>query len=194
LVLETFFEKVYITTLLFRNEEYINIFNKHMGKKRLIILGLFVLLFSGINLYLYFNQGNNSYSKISGLFMEDLQEGMNLSVIIFIGQWVLLLAIVLFAYTRFLRHKREQEEVKPIECNIQPSGTGSETELDCLYKLLQEKKRLSIDTIAKSFNVSKEKALEWAKILENSELVTIEYPAFNDPEVKIIKKEEESKE
>lgn len=165
-----------------------------MGKKRLVILGLFVLLFSGINIYLYFNQGDSSYSTLSGLLVKDLPGGLNFSVIIFIGQWVLLLAIVLFAYTRFLKHKRE-EEVKEVPYQVPLTKEKSGTELDLLYRLLKDKKRLSIETIAKTFSVSKEKAIEWAKILENSELVTIEYPAFNDPEVKIVEViEEETKE
>jgi hypothetical protein len=161
-----------------------------MGKKRLITLGLFVLLFLGINLYLYFNKGENSYSVLSGFSIKDLQGGLNLSVIIFIGQWILLLAIVLFSYTRFLKHKKEGE-VKEVPYQESLTKERSGTELDSLYELLKNKKKLSVDTIAKTFSVSKEKAIEWAKILENSELVTIEYPAFNDPEVRIVEKIEE---
>ena len=61
----------------------------------------------------------------------------------------------------------------------------SETEIDVLYRLLQEKKSLSVATIAKTFGITKEKAIEWAKILEDNDLATVEYPAFNDPQVEI---------
>lgn len=81
------------------------------------------------------------------------------------------------------------EKITGIPTQITRKKTRSETNLDVFYNLLKDKKSLSIKTVAKLFKVSREKALEWAKILENHELVTIEYPTFSVPEVKINEKE-----
>jgi hypothetical protein len=161
-----------------------------MGKKRLIILGSFVFIFSAVNLYLYLNKGENSYTAISGMATRELPFGLNLSALLFILQWVILLLIVIFAYVRFLKHHK-QEEIEPETYVIPTTKDKSKTDLDALYDLLKTKRSLSTGAISKIFGVSKEKALEWGTVLESSELVTIEYPAFNDPEIRLKETEEE---
>ena len=166
-----------------------------MIKKRgFLVITLFVMIFSGINVFLFINKsGNFSYSTISGRILEDLPgigAKMNLSIIAFIVQWIILLAILFFAYSKFLKHK--QQENISIDYNVIKRKKGrAETDLDTLYNLLKDKKNLSIETISKLFNIKKAKALEWGKILENHELVRIEYPAFSPPEVILDEKENE---
>jgi len=153
-----------------------------------MLMGLFVLVFSSVNLFLYFNKGEKSYSVLSGNIIQwQVISGMNISLIAFITQWIILLLIVFFSYNKFLKEKKD-EDVKEIGISSVTEIGNLETELDVLYKLLKEKRRLSIGAVAKAFNIKKEKALEWARILEDYEIVTIEYPAFNDPEIEIKEK------
>ena len=166
------------------------------------ILSIVVIL-AGLNLFLFFNKGSASYSAFSGMVAVEFTEmpesfkNFNISTIAFIAQWVLLLIIVLVAYARHLSHKKE-EDVKISYNSIKQQKTKSGTDLDVFYNILKQKKKLRINVIAKIFKISKEKALDWAKILENQDLAMIEYPAFNDPEVRIkevkINEKEESKE
>ena len=152
-----------------------------------ILMGLFVLAFSSVNLYFYFNRDNPN-SPISGMAITELPLGLNMSVIAFILQWVVLLLVVMFAYMKFLKHRKEEDE-KIGSFVIPTPKSRSETNMDVFYKFLKEKKSLSTRTISKLFTITKEKALDWARILEEHELVIIEYPAFSDPEVKIKEKE-----
>jgi hypothetical protein len=152
---------------------------KKVGVK---LMGLFVLAFFSLNLYLYLNRDNEG-SSLSGLATAELPLGLNMSLIAFILQWVILLLVVIFAYTKFLKHRREEDE-KIQGFVIPPLDSRSETSLDVFYQLLKEKKSLSIRSISILFKIKKEVALEWAKILEDQDLATIEYPAFSEPEVK----------
>ena len=153
-------------------------------KTSTLFMGVFVIAFFGVNLFLY----KSDKSPISGLFVGTLPSGVNLSVVAFIVQWIILLLIVLLAYTRFRKHRKE-EEVKISGFIIPQSLSKSQTSLDVLYKLIKEKQSLSVGVISRLFKIPKDKALEWAKILENDELVTIEYPAFADPEIKIVQED-----
>ena len=160
-----------------------------MEKKKVtpIILGTFVVVFSGINLFLYFNR-KSARAPISGAVIgSNLPLGMNMTLLAFILQWVILLVVVIFAYTRFLKHKKEEDE--KIKNFIIPSPKSkAETSFDIFYRLIKEKKSLNTATIAKAFSISKEQALEWGKILEEHNLVTIEYPAFSDPDIIVVEK------
>jgi len=162
-------------------------------KLGVILMGLFVVVFSGVNLYMYFNQGETSYSTISGMVTGNaVLEKMNVSLIAFILQWIILIMIVMFSYTQFIKQKK-MENISEKDIPKMNELGNLETELDRLYELLKVKERLSIDSISKVFGIEKEKALEWAQILEEHDLVKIEYPAFSDPEIEIkdkIKKNE----
>ena len=113
-----------------------------------------------------------------------------MSLIAFIIQWVILLLVVILAYMKFLK-KRKAEQEKIVNFTIPAPKSKAETHIDVFYRLLMEKKSLSAGAIAKVFNISKEKALEWGKILEDQDLASIEYPDFSDAEIK--RKEEERK-
>ena len=166
-----------------------------MVKKRGITITVALIIVLGIlNLFLFFNKGQTSYSGLSGMFIKEMPElplNLNISFIFFIGQWVILILIALIAYSRFLVYKKDNLTQQDYHA-IKEKKSKSETDLDILYNLLKNKKKLNTKTISKLFKISKEKALEWAKILENHELVTIEYPTFTHPEVRI--NEEQKKE
>lgn len=59
-----------------------------------------------------------------------------------------------------------------------------ETDIDSLYRIIEKFKKVKISEVKKVFNISSEKAEEWAKILEEHNLVELHYPAFGEPEIK----------
>ncbi|MEM3074444.1 MAG: hypothetical protein QW727_00680 [Candidatus Pacearchaeota archaeon] len=177
-----------------------------MKKRGLILALIIMLILSSLNIFLFLNKGNLSYSGILGHsikniqmirslpFMENFSKSnfdMDLSLIAFVGQWIILIIVLFVIYSKFSKAKKEEkikinyEKIK----NIKLKKSKPETDMDILYKLLKEKKSLRIGLIAETFKISKETAIEWGKILENSGLVTIEYPAFREPNLKIIEKE-----
>ncbi|MBU0894695.1 MAG: hypothetical protein KKF48_00330 [Nanoarchaeota archaeon] len=161
-----------------------------MKKRVFLIVLIVIIILSGLNILLFTNKGTISYASISGRITDSdkpLPMGISISVIAFIIQWIILLSLLFFAYSKFVKHKKI-EELKINTPLIKKKKTKSETDLDILYELLKDKKNLSINSIGKVFDITKEKALEWSKILENHELVRIEYPAFNPPEVRINEK------
>ena len=94
-----------------------------MAKKRLFIFGGLVFLVFVIDLMFYFGRGSTG-GVVSGYLIKEVSNnslGLNLSLIAFIGQWIVLLSIVLFAYTRFLRSKKNEEaeiQTKNIKLHI----------------------------------------------------------------------------
>lgn len=59
-----------------------------------------------------------------------------------------------------------------------------ETELDMLYNIVKKSKRITITEISEGFKISKEKAEEWARILDEHELLELYYPAIGEPELR----------
>jgi uncharacterized membrane protein (DUF485 family) len=149
-----------------------------------LVMGAFIAVFLGINLFAYFSRKSGRAPLSGAAIGENLPLGLNISLLAFILQWVILLVVVIFAYTKFLKHRKEEDE--KIKSFVIPAPKSkAETRFDVFYKLLKEKTSLSTATIAKAFSISKEQALEWGKILEEHNLASIEYPAFSDPEVTI---------
>ncbi len=109
----------------------------------------------------------------------------SLSTIIIVGEWLLLIVVLMFSFmSERLSLRKEQENIKSIKLTHEKS----KTELDMLYDLLKEKKHLQLATISKLFKVSEETVHEWAKILESGELATIYYPRLGEPELRIKEK------
>ncbi len=153
---------------------------------------LLILMFG--NIYIYFSNKNIT---LSGFAVSNIREKIitgiktyDPSTIIFVVQWFILFIILLILYINFLKRKRqEKKEIKSVKKERQKKGTA--TDLDSLYELLKDKKRLGVSSIAKAFNISEDKAMEWAKIFEKNNLGYIEYPAFS--EAKLCLKEENGK-
>jgi len=90
--------------------------------------------------------------------------------ILFIGQWVFLGLLLLFAGYRDSRLRGQEIE------NIRINPSKEQTDLDKLYNILKDKKQLKIKNISELFHVENDVAIEWAKILESGDLVVIDYP------------------
>ncbi len=77
-------------------------------------------------------------------------------------------------------YKKEQQEPKKPPLVHFKLG-AYETGIDLLYRRIQQKGKITLEEVEKTFKVSKELAEEWAKILESHKLATIHYPAFSSP-------------
>ena len=154
-----------------------------MGKRGNIGVLLILVFLALGNAFLYFRKTVNGFSGLSVMSISEKIISLDFPTIIFIAQWVLIFAAALIFYINFLRQNKEEDkkEVSGVVINVKRGK--SVTELDSLYELLKEKKTLKISVISKLFKISNEKALEWAKILENHDLGEIEYPAFSEPEL-----------
>ncbi len=102
-------------------------------------------------------------------------------------QWGVLILLLLYAAFKDKGISDDKKELKSI--NLSQISRLSETDLDVLYKLLKEKNKLKISTIAKAFHIDKDLAMEWGKTMEEAKLAFIDYPRFSGPVLKLIKKE-----
>ena len=102
-------------------------------------------------------------------------------------QWGILILLLLYAAFKDKKVFEDKKELKTI--NLEESSKPSETDLDVLYKLLKEKNKLRMSTIAKAFKIDNDLAMEWGKTLEEAKLAVIDYPRFSGPVLKLVTKE-----
>lgn len=160
-----------------------------MIKRGEIIAIAVILVLASLNVYLFVNKGDFSYSALSGMIVKEQPKSVSfsLSIFVFVIQWVFFILLLIFLFLRHIKkNEKEKSIIQKVNLNeIKSEKNKAKTDFDILYNLLKEKKRLTIRMIAKLFNISNEKALDWAKILEDHDLATIEYSTFNDPELRI---------
>ncbi|MBI5804051.1 hypothetical protein HY450_02300 [Candidatus Pacearchaeota archaeon] len=113
----------------------------------------------------------------------------SLSGIFVVGEWVLLLIFFVFFFTKSRLSKRK--EFEEIHMN-RKKRMGTKTDIDVLYEMLKEKKRLRFSSIAKAFEIEESVVMEWGKTLESGGLALIDYPRFGEPYI-VIKEETEVK-
>ncbi|RMD45471.1 hypothetical protein D6829_02260 [Candidatus Pacearchaeota archaeon] len=135
-----------------------------------------------------------AYRKsISGFSIADITQLYSsmhtTSKIFLIIQWVIILVIVVIALIKNQKVMQRRNKIGSI--NIKKAMANSKTELDALYNILKERKELSIKEICSVFKIKEDLAMEWARILEAGELITIDYPTFGSPIAKIKELEEE---
>jgi hypothetical protein len=147
------------------------------------ILSLLLLIIG--NVFVYLKKRNFSMSGFSTFELikssRDSLFGLEASSALFFIQWVAIILISLVLYIRFIK-KRKMEEKEIIDLSLE-ERKENETDIDLFYKILKQKKKVRASMIAKAFSIKNEKALEWAKILEDKALVEIEYPAFSEPKI-----------
>ena len=110
-----------------------------------------------------------------------LTENFSIPPTFLLIQVPVILFILIFAYIRSKGIQKRKMEIREID--VQQFSKKSKTELDALYNILKTKKELSIRSIANLFKIEEDLAMEWARILESGELVTIDYPGFGVPRV-----------
>lgn len=120
--------------------------------------------------------------KITGQeIKENYASTSSLSKLIIIGEWALLVLLIGISLLGEHRHVKKQHVV----LEIKRTQEKSKTDIDLLYDLLKEKKKIELGTIADTFKISEETATEWAKILEDAQLAVLHYPRFGEAEVRI---------
>ena len=156
----------------------------------LVLFGyIFFFLSQGFpSIYQGFNKANSNLvgNAISNFKVPYLN--IDLTLIIFIFQGIILGFIIFAVIMRAMKKTKQKSENINLG-SISLKKTKSQTDLDLFYNIIKEKKKIGIGVIAKYFNIENEKALEWAKILENEEMVTIDYPFLNNPEISYIENE-----
>ncbi len=109
------------------------------------------------------------------------------SQMIIILEWLSIIIIFIFGYVRHVFAIKQEEKfphgsIETIHAQ-QGNHHGIKTDIDALYELLREKKRLRFSVIARLFHVTSENVMEWAKILEEGDMATIIYPRWGEPEL-----------
>ncbi|RME54836.1 hypothetical protein D6777_02470, partial [Candidatus Woesearchaeota archaeon] len=144
--------------------------------------------------------------KVNPNFMEKLKLNKNtfyfvafLAIVIalfylfVLEKWVwffsLLAVLVVLQTMLFLNRKKIVHKVsKKVVVKKTKKKTTSkkiETDFDKLYNMIQEKGEVTLKDVQKEFNISAEKAEEWARLLENYNLIEIVVPAFGDVKLKV---------
>lgn len=103
-------------------------------------------------------------------------------VYIVVGMGVATIGFIVLLYVKNRKTKRMVLDEAP-KRTLETKPGEYETDIDLLYKMLLEKKRLKLSDIMSQFGVPQRHALEWAKILETHGLARVRYPAFGEPEI-----------
>ena len=153
---------------------------------RLLVVIMFIFILNvGLILYSYGNFSTGfTGNAISDTISKAYRGTSFIERIALIAQWVilfLLMAMVLYSDKKVRAKIKEVKEVKIVK-------NETATDIDALYDLLKQKNQLSISTVSKSFKVSKEVVMIWAKILEEANLTEISYPYMGEPVLKLINK------
>ncbi|MEK6840289.1 MAG: hypothetical protein AABX72_05075, partial [Nanoarchaeota archaeon] len=115
------------------------------------------------------------------------------SPMVYVGLSIIIFAVagfILFSLKKTLKKRKivytavEEQHVEQIKSTLASFGRHYETDLDKLYALLQERKTLRLNEVARAFGISKEEAEEWGKILRDQGLVEIYYPTVGDMEIR----------
>jgi len=78
-----------------------------------------------------------------------------------------------------LDEKQKQEQLKKMQDRkIVVSLKSNETEIDALLRVVLEKGKIGLDQVVKMFKIDMSIAKDWAKILEDSKLIEINYTTF----------------
>ena len=125
----------------------------------------------------------NSYYPLLINFQEfriDFFQYEIISMGLILLEFIAILSIILHRKSKPAKVKSEPQDFS-LEKRTEKNTSKSKTDLDALYSELKDKKRIKISSISKAFGISKELALEWAKILESGDLASIEYPNMSEP-------------
>jgi len=116
----------------------------------------------------------------------------SLSKLIIAAEWLGIIIIMLIVLiTGIMKLRKEMKKNKDLankNIMVKYTKSKSETDIDILYKILQQKKVLRLEAASKLFNVNKDTVMEWFKILEDGDLAEIHYPTVGSPKIILIEK------
>ncbi len=100
-----------------------------------------------------------------------------------IAEWAILITIMVKG--KIHRISTSTADMGKIIVHHKSTNSVSKTDLDVLYEILKEKKELALPEIAHAFKVENSIAMDWAKTLEDGDLVTIEYSRMGEASIKL---------
>ena len=156
-------------------------------KRDFLIMIIAAVILAFVNIAVYYNDLKLSASGMAISDSLGIVAKPGFSQAAFIIQWVLILNIIIFALVKYAKSNKE-EDLSINYDSIKIKLGKSDTDIDLLYSVLKNEKKLKLAAISKIFNISKDKALEWGKILENYNLASLNYPAFSEPILEILER------
>jgi hypothetical protein len=152
--------------------------------KILIVILLIVFLnfiFFGLK-YDLFKVGMTGFSVQGDIKNVYSQIPFNSKLFVII-EWIFFAFALVFI---IVRDKKIARETSSTTLNIKKLRGGSKTDIDVLYDLLNQEKKLKLSSISSAFDLDKEVVFEWCKILESANLAIIDYPGFGEPVIKSV--------
>ena len=113
--------------------------------------------------------------------------GVSFSQIFIIVEWILLFFLLIFSYAR--GKTALNKEINDLRSLKSLKGGANKTDIDKLYEMLQERKRISFSAIANAFEINLSVVRSWAETLETGKLAEIDYPRVGEPEIVLKNKE-----
>ncbi len=161
-------------------------------EERPIFLKVFVIviviLMINLGVFSYKITTNKGLTGLSiGQKFYEAYKGISpLSKLFLISEWAVLIILLAGVFFRDIKTKSKESEEELSGVDIKRLTEDNGTDLDVLYKVLKEKKKLKISSISKLFKVKEEVAMEWCKILESGNLGVIEYPSAREPIIRLV--------
>jgi len=117
--------------------------------------------------------------------------------LLYLGILVLLLALIIALVTlkvkipyhheapkKKSRIELENSRIAAMKAVARIKENAYETDIDKLYRIIKKFNAIKISEIVAVFKISKEKAEEWGKILEEHDLLKVHYPTIGEPELR----------
>lgn len=139
---------------------------------------------SGINGFFQYGVSGLSIAKQIKSYYPNLS---NISASMIGIEWFILITILAFTFVKTRMNQNEEDAGVTVNLDKRYKESKTKTDIDILYDLLKERHSIRISLAAKIFKVDKEKIIEWCRILQNANLVTISYPKVGEPEIVLIK-------
>lgn len=115
---------------------------------------------------------------------------VSFSQILIVIEWVFIFMALIFVYIGGkANYKKEIVDLKSLKENKEG---GRNTEIDVLYEILRERKRIGFFAIGQAFDVEEEMVRVWADTLSNGGMAMVDYPRTGDPQLVLIEPEDTS--
>ena len=157
--------------------------------KAVLITIIIILINLGYFVYLSQSSSVSTGFSIKSTFTEFPRNYTNMPIF---NKLFLIVEVIFIGFLLTLSFRRDKNLffIKESEIKIIRTNEPYKTDLDDLYNTLKARKELRLSTICRLFNISKDGAVEWARILENGDLAYVDYPSFGEPILKIKNKVE----
>ncbi len=100
-----------------------------------------------------------------------------------VGLFMLYVIVNIYKVRKEKKTKEEKQEkvvLAKIKKEVVAKASKYETDVDKLYKLIEEVGCLTITEVSEGFGITREQAEEWGKILESHDLIELNYPAIGE--------------